>query len=98
MYINIIEAYRKVIAIADEELVGKKFYEGKKQLDIKESFYKGELRTPEEIKQEILFWVKEDATFNIVGEKSISIALEVGIITDESIGKINGIPYAMVLL
>lgn len=98
MYINIIESYRAVISIADKELIGKKFFEENKQLDIKESFYKGELKTPKEIKEEILFWIKEDATFNIVGEKSINLALEIGIINKESIGKIDGIPYAIILL
>ena len=98
MYVNVIEAYRKIVAIADSELIGKKFFEGKKQLDVKESFYKGNLRNKEEMIDEILFWAKEDATFNIVGEKSIKIALKTGIITQESIGTIDNIPYALVLL
>jgi len=42
MFVKIIESYRNVVAIADEELVGKKFFEGNKQLDVKESFYKSE--------------------------------------------------------
>jgi hypothetical protein len=98
MYVNIIEAYRNIVAIADAELIGKKFFEGKKQLDIKESFYKGKLHSPEEVSQEIRFWAKEDATFNIVGKKSIKIALKEGIIHEDSVGTIDGIPYALVLL
>lgn len=98
MYINIIDAYRTVIAIADKELIGKTFEEGKLQLDVKESFYKGEIRPPKEIIETIKDWSKEDATFNIVGEKSVSLAIDAGIIHKNSIGKIAGIPYAMVLL
>ena len=40
----------------------------------------------------------EDASFNIVGKKSIEAALESGIINKESIHKIKGIPFALVLL
>jgi hypothetical protein len=98
MYINIIESYRNVIAICDKELLGQKFFEGEKQLYIKESFYLGEEKTPEEIKEMILEWSGEDATFNIVGEESVQTALETGIITEEGIGKIDNIPYALVLL
>lgn len=98
MYINVIEAYRKIIAIADAELIGKTFSEGNKQLDIKESFYKGDIKPIEEIKELIIFGLKEDATFNLVGEHSIRCAIEVGIITEDQILKIDEIPYSLVLL
>ena len=98
MYINIIEAYRTIIAIADENLVGKLFTEEVLQLDIKESFYKGEIKSKEEIIDIIRDWAKEDATFNIVGEESIATAIEAGIISKESVGDIAGIPYTMILL
>jgi len=40
---------------------------------------------------------KEDATFNIVGEKSIKIAKELEIIKDEGVIEIEGVPFALVL-
>lgn len=98
MYVKITDAYRNIITITDKELIGKIFEEGKKQLDIKESFYKGDIKLPKEVKEIIDYGRKEDAIFNIVGEKSINIALEENLITEESIGKIANIPYAMILL
>nr|AQS31230.1 hypothetical protein [uncultured archaeon] len=101
MFVKIIESYRNVVAIADEELVGKKFFEGNKQLDVKESFYKSESEnslSKEEVKEIILEMTKEDATFNIVGKESVACALETGIIKKEAIMKIDGIPYSLVLL
>jgi len=98
MYINIIEAYRAIITIADKELMGKVYEEGKLQLDVKESFYKGEIKPKEEIIKTLKEWTKEDATFNIVGENSIKTAIEAGIIHKDSVGHIDNIPYAMVLL
>ena len=98
MYINVIDAYRTVIAIADDNLVGKVFEEEILQLDVKESFYKGEIKPKEEIIETIKDWAKEDATFNIVGKESIATAIEAGIISEESVGYIDNIPYAMILL
>ena len=100
MQVNIISSYRDVVAICDTELLGKQFEseDGKFQLDVKESFYKGEEKTPEETKEIILKMQKEDATFNIAGKESIQIALDAGIITQNNVGEIQGIPFAVVLL
>lgn len=98
MFINVIKSYRHVVALADKEFVGKVFSEGNFQLDVKESFYKGEEKNPEEI-VEILKKMKiEDATFNIVGDKSVSLAKENGIISEENIGEIDGVKFALVFI
>lgn len=98
IYLNIINSYRTIIAICDEELLGKYFEEGKFQLDVKESFYKGELISEKEAQEIIQNMVKEDATFNIVGERAINLAIKAGVITEEEAGKIAGIPYSLILL
>lgn len=98
MFINIIKNYRYVVAVSDKELVGKIFTEGKMQLDIKESFYKGEAKTAKETAEILKDMKIEDATFNIVGKKSVGIAIENGIISEEQIGKVEGIPFALVLM
>ncbi len=97
MFVNIIKSYRDVVVICDKELLGKKFEEGKFQLDIKENFYKGK-EVNEEVGIEIMKKMSaEDATFNIVGEKSINTALKAGIISIGEIRKIKGVPFVMVL-
>jgi hypothetical protein len=98
MLIKIHKSYRDVIAICDAELLGKYFEESDFQLDVKESFYKGEEVSEEELKKIIQKMAQEDATFNIVGKKSVACALETGIISEDGISKIQGIPFAMVLL
>jgi len=98
MIINIIKTYRDVVAICDSELLGKRFEQGKFQLDVKESFFGGN-ETEEEKAIEIMKdMAKEDATFNIVGEQAVNAALKAGIIAEEGIGKISNIPFALVLL
>lgn len=98
MFINIIKSYRDVVAICDAELIGKKFEEGDFQLEVKESFFKGEI-TEEEKAVEIMKDMRlEDATFNIVGERSIALAIKSGIIKEENVRKISGVPFALKLL
>lgn len=96
MNIKIHRAYRNVIAICDTNLIGKTFEEGKLQLKITESFFKGEEITKEQAIKIIEKEIKEDSTFNIVGEESISIALKLNLIKKENVGKIKNIPYALV--
>ncbi|MAG37940.1 hypothetical protein CMI45_00945 [Candidatus Pacearchaeota archaeon] len=98
MHLKIHKSYRNVISLADKELIGKKFEEGKFQLNVRENFYSGEELTKEEAVLILKKQVHEDATFNLVGPKSISTALEAGIITEEHIGKIDNIPFALTLL
>jgi hypothetical protein len=98
IFIKIHKSYRNVIAICDSKLLGKKFTEGIKQLDIRESFYNGKPHSYEETVVIMKVQAQEDATFNIVGPNSIKAALEAGIITQESIGYIDNTPYALVLL
>ena len=98
MYIRIIKSYREVVAICDSELLGKKFEEGIFQLDVKEDFYKGEKIEETRAIEILQEMIKEDATFNIVGEKSTRAALKAGIISKESIRKIQGIPFALILI
>lgn len=98
MLINVHKAYREIVSVCDEDLLGKVFEEGKAVLNVRESFYNGEKIDDNELLKLMQDLVKSDVTFNIVGEKSIKIALKAGIISEEGVKKIQGIPYALVLL
>lgn len=86
------------MAVCDEELIGKKFEEGKAQLDVRENFYKDEKITESEAVKILKQQSYEDATFNIVGEKSTQAAIEAGITSEESIARINNIPFVLILV
>jgi len=86
------------VAICDEELLGKKFEEGNRQLEIKEFFFKDKEINERECIKIIQIEAREDATFNIVGEKSINAALKSGIITESHMARIQGVPFALTLL
>ena len=96
--IKIHKTYRNVVAICDSNLIGKKFEQDNLQLDMKETFYKGEEKTKQETIPLMQDMLKEDSTFNIVGEESINCALEAGIISKDGIKQIDNIPFALILL
>ena len=98
MLVNIIKSYREILTICDSELLGKCFEEGLFQLNIKENFYKGERKTEQEVIQTIKDMKMEDATFNIIGERSTNCAVKAGLVSKDSIKTIQGIPFALVLM
>jgi len=89
---------RPIVSICDSNLLGKKFEEGKRQIDVRENFYKGDEVNKEELLPIIRRHLAEDACFNIVGKESIAVCLEVGIIKKEGVHKVKGIPFALILL
>jgi len=83
----------EVVAVCDEELVGKKLVEGGVCIEIKEDFYKGEKVDSEKL----LSMVEDVRIVNIVGEKSIKVFLDAGIISKENVRRVKGVPFAMIL-
>jgi len=86
-----------VIAICDENLLGKKFEEGIRQLEVRESFFKGDQMSKKEVLDLIKRGVAAGSTFNIVGKESINCALECEITEESLVHKIKGIPFAIIV-
>lgn len=98
MFFKIHKSYRDVVAICDSELIGKKFEEGRFQLDVKENFFKGEKASEKEIIEIMKSMAAEDATFNLIGNKTVNAALKAEIIEEDGISEIQGVPFSLVLL
>ncbi len=98
MNIKIHQGYRKTVALCDSELIGKTFEQDQKQIEINPNFFKGEEISQEKAIILLKNLEKEDATFNIVGEKAVQTALKSKIIKQEGIITIDNIPVALVLL
>jgi hypothetical protein len=98
MLVKFHNSYRNVVAICDSNLLGKTFEEGKKQITLNEHFFGGEEKAEKEVLELIEKGSAEDYTFNIVGKESIAVALKAGLIKQEGITKIQGVPIALVLL
>ena len=97
MFVKIHRSYRNVVALCDTDLIGKKFEEGIRQLDLRENFYKDKKVTHAEAVQMIRFQVHEDATFNIVGKEAVSCAIEAGLIEKKDVHRVAGIPLILIL-
>lgn len=97
MWVKLHKSSRTVVAICDENLLGKKFLEGIKQLDITESFFKGEKMKKEEVTSLMRYEFKSSSTFNIVGKESIQTAIEAGIIQKDEFSKVKNIPFTLII-
>lgn len=98
IFVKIHKSYRDIVAVCDSNLIGKRFEQGRFQLDVKESFFKGEKFSEKEIIKIMQDMLNEDAIFNIVGEASVNAGLKAGIISQKGIKKIQGVQFAMVLM
>jgi len=96
MWVKVHSSSRKVVAICDENLLGKRFEQGIKQLQITESFYKGEKMSKEEVLN-LIRAESSSATFNIVGKESVNLAIEAGIIEKNSASKVKNIPFILIV-
>ncbi len=82
---------REVVAICDENLVGRCFREKNLKLEVSERFYKGKIIS----KSETIEFLKEAHTVNLVGEVSVALGVEANIIVKDNVIRIGGIPHAI---
>jgi len=82
-----------LIGACDEKLIGKKFEEGKFQIDVSKEFYDGQRVNADVLKQYLI----EATIANLVGKETIKCAIDLGLIDAECIIKIKGIPHAQMV-
>ena len=82
-----------VIGACDKELLGKRFIDGKFQIDVSKHFYEGDFIDKKTLERYLL-----DATIaNLVGEETVKCAINLGLINPDCILKIKGIPHAQMI-
>lgn len=84
---------KKLLAICDSELLGKKIETEKLILDLNSNFYKGEKKEEHEILREI----NNISSINAVGKKTINFLIKNKIIKEKNIKKINDVPYINII-
>ena len=82
---------KKIIAMCDKDILGKKFEEGKRQLDLASNFYAGKEMTEEELLKNM---GGGSYHINAVGKESIGFCIKQKLIDEENIMTISDIPYA----
>jgi len=83
---------QEILAVCDKELIGKTFRDKDICLKITEDFYKGKL-----VKEnKAIELMKNNNNINIVGEKSINLAIKSNLISEDNIIRIKKIPHAQI--
>ncbi|MBI2564837.1 DUF424 family protein [Candidatus Woesearchaeota archaeon] len=82
-----------IIAICDEDLLGKYFEEDDKQIDLRGDFFDGENMAESETGD----LARNADIVNLVGKKSIAFGIKEGIIDKKNVKTISGIPYAQAI-
>ncbi|MBN1281286.1 MAG: DUF424 family protein [Candidatus Thermoplasmatota archaeon] len=82
-----------IVGACDEQLLGKKFRDGKLQIDVVKHFYEGE-RVDAKTLEKFL----QDATIaNLVGKETVKCAVDLGFVDPTCILKIKGVPHAQIV-
>lgn len=82
-----------LIGACDQDLVGKKFVDGKFQINVTKEFYGGRIISIETLIQ----YLKEATIANLVGKNAVECAIKIGLIDPNCVLKIKGIPHAQMV-
>ena len=79
-----------LLVITDKGILGNVFEEGRKQLDLRKEFYKGEEKSKEQIK--IMCSGARDV--HLTGKEAVALGVELGLVDAERILWVKGVPHA----
>lgn len=82
-----------IVAVCDAELLGRSFQEGLLRLDVSEEFYGG-LLVPISIALEE---VNRATIANLVGRDIVNAAVERGLVHEDAVIFIKGVPHAQIV-
>ena len=82
-----------VIGACDENLLGKKFVDGKFKIDVSKNFYEGQRID----KDKLAKYLHNANIANLVGEEAVNCAIKIGLINPNCILRIKGIPHAQLV-
>jgi hypothetical protein len=82
-----------LVAVCDKDLIGKTLKDGKIRLEVKKEFYGDKLTSPDEAAKAL----SEADTGNIVGKKSVKIAIERNLVDPSAVIHIAGIPHVHII-
>jgi hypothetical protein len=83
-----------LIAVCDCELMGKKFAEGRLQVEIRPDFFGDEKATAQEVEEALA----KATMANLVGELAVGHAIRLGYVTQDNVLNIKGVPCAQMVL
>ncbi len=95
MYFKIYESrYGIMVAVADEELIGKTLKHGEIEFFVNPRFYKGEQAGHDKI----IAVLKGAVNVNLIGKEAVQAGKDAGMIEDKNIIMIKDIPHAQAVV
>ncbi len=85
---------KKIVAVCDEELIGKKLKEKNIQLDLSSEFYNGEKKS----EKDILKLFDDAYIVNLVGKKAVNLGKKVGLVLESDAIYVQKIPHIQAIL
>ncbi len=87
-----VKIHKNVIAMCDEDLIGKKFEDDHRQIDVSERFYKGELVD----EKKVIELLEKGTNLNLFGNNVVDIAIKSGIVKEEEVIEIQGVKHVQI--
>lgn len=83
-----------VLAVCDNEVLGKTLEEGELCFTVSEGFYGGTLTKADDVVSRM----REAANINLVGDRVVDLAIEHKLVSESNVLKIGGISHAMIVV
>ncbi len=83
-----------LVAVCDEEIVGKTFRDGELKIEVKEDFYGKESFDEEDVKRAL----RRATIANISGERAVKLAIKIGIVDEKKVLKIGECWHAQMVV
>ncbi len=83
----------EVVAVCDRELLGTRIQQGDLEIHISEFFYGKSSATPDEVRAAL----RGAGNINLIGERTIALAIEMGLIGTTGFIQIGSVPHAQII-
>lgn len=91
---NYQQGVQRLLAACDEELLGQVYKEGKYRLDVASTFY-DDLRVDAD---NLKAFLQQCTVANLVGDRTVAVALDLGLVSEDHVLHIEGVPHAQLLV
>ncbi len=82
-----------LVACCDEDISGKTFEEDELILEVRESFYCDKILEG----RDVCSLLRKATILNLVGEEIVKLAISEGIILEQSVMRVKGVPHAQMV-
>lgn len=85
-----VQGRERLFAVCDEELVGRSFKQGQLRLTVNPDFYDGFRAGEDEFERHL----RSCTVANLVGQRAVDLAIELGYVAKDNVLTIEGVPHA----